>query len=117
LKKLVGGVVLLWCLFPANSVAQRGGGGHGGFATGAVGGGGFVGSGFRGNSAFRIGNIGLPPVGPIPSQGFTRPLCPKCRWATVRPSRQRTMRDVLLSLSISLPFLSASLLWVSGASK
>jgi len=74
LKKLVGGVVLLWCLFPANSVAQRGGGGHGGVATAALGGRRFVGSGFHGNGAFRSGNIGLPPVGPIPSLGFTRPF-------------------------------------------
>lgn len=63
----------LWGLFPANSLAQRGGG-HGGFASGATVGGGFVGSGFHGNGALRTGNIGLPPVGPIPPLGSNRAL-------------------------------------------
>jgi len=73
LKKLVVGIAVLWGLFPASSVAQRGGG-HGGFASGATVGGGFVASGSHGNGAFRIGNIGLPPVGPIPRLGSNRAL-------------------------------------------
>ena len=73
MKKLVVGVAVLWGLFPANSVAQRGGG-HGGFISGATVSGGFVASGFHGNGAFRTGNIGLLPVGPIPPLGSNRAL-------------------------------------------
>src|SRR5260370_794115 len=31
-------------------------------------------------------------------------LCPKCRWATVRPSRKRTVLDLLLRPAFLVPF-------------
>jgi hypothetical protein len=75
MKKLLAGLIFSWSLFLPHSAAQRGGGGHsggfggGGFAGGGFHGGGFITPRFRGFGGFRGGNIGLPPVGPIPPLG------------------------------------------------